>query len=275
MLTFPNIDPVAVRLGPLAIHWYGIMYLLAFGAAWYLARRRAAAPDSTWTARDVDDFVFYAMLGTIVGGRVGYVLFYGLPLWREDALYPLKIWQGGMSFHGGLSGVLIASAIFAVQRKRRIADVFDFAAPLPGLGLFAGRMGNFINSELWGRPTDVPWAFLVQDPSGGLAIARHPSQLYEAALEGLLLAAVLWWFTSKRRSRYAPSALFLLCYASARIAVEFVRIPDLQLGYLAGGWLTMGQVLTTPMLLAGSWLAWRAWRRPEASGNYQSAAQAR
>jgi phosphatidylglycerol---prolipoprotein diacylglyceryl transferase len=271
MLTFPNIDPVALRLGPLAIHWYGIMYLLAFGAAWYLARRRAAAPDSSWNARDVDDFVFFAMLGTIIGGRVGYVLFYGLPLWREDALYPLKIWQGGMSFHGGLSGVLIAIAIFAVRRKRRISDVFDFAAPLPGLGLFAGRMGNFINSELWGRPTDVPWAFLVQDPAGGPALARHPSQLYEAVLEGLVLAAILWWFTSKRRARFAPSALFLLCYSIARISVEFVRVPDLQLGYLAAGWLTMGQVLSTPMLLAGLYLAWRAWRKPEASGNYQAA----
>jgi phosphatidylglycerol:prolipoprotein diacylglycerol transferase len=270
MLTFPNIDPVALRLGPVAIHWYGIMYLLAFGAAWYLARRRAAAPNSTWTARDVDDFVFYAMVGTIVGGRVGYVLFYGLQMWRDDPFYPFKIWQGGMAFHGGLSGVLIAIAIFAVQRKRRIGDVFDFAAPLPGIGLFAGRMGNFINSELWGKPTDVPWAFVVPDPVTGVSLARHPSQLYEATLEGLVLAAILWWFTSKQRARYAPSALFLLCYAGARIAVEFVRVPDLQLGYLALGWVTMGQLLTTPMLLAGLYLAWRAWHKPEVSGNYRT-----
>ena len=271
MLTVPNIDPVALRIGPLSIHWYGIMYLLAFGAAWYLARRRAAAPGSSWNARDVDDFIFYAMLGTIVGGRVGYVLFYGLPLWRADLLYPLKIWQGGMSFHGGLIGVLIAIAIFAVQRKRHIGDVFDFAAPLPGLGILAVRIGNFINSELWGKPTDVPWAFIVQDPAGGPPIARHPSQLYEAALEGLLLAAILWWFTARRRARYAPAALFLLCYSLARIGVEFVRVPDLQLGYLAGGWLTMGQLLSTPMLIAGLVLAWRAWRHPVASSNYQSA----
>ena len=271
MLTFPNIDPVAIKLGPVGIHWYGIMYLLAFGAAWYLARRRAAAPQSTWNARDVDDFVFFAMLGTILGGRIGYVLFYGMPLWGADVLYPLKIWQGGMSFHGGLSGVLIAIAIFAVRRQRRIFDVFDFAAPLPGLGICAVRIGNFINSELWGKPGTVPWAFVVQDPAGGAPIARHPSQLYEAALEGLLLAAILWWFTSKQRARYAPSALFLLCYAAARIGIEFVRVPDLQLGYLAGGWLTMGQVLSTPMLLAGLYLAWRAWRKPEASGNYSAA----
>lgn len=267
MLTFPNIDPIAISLGPIRIHWYGIMYLLAFAAAWWLARRRAAAPHSTWNARDVDDFVFFAMLGTILGGRIGYVLFYGLPLWRADLMYPLKIWQGGMSFHGGLCGVLIAVAIFARSRQRNVFDVFDFAAPLPGLGLFAGRIGNFINSELWGRPTDVPWAFMVQDAAGGPPIARHPSQLYEASLEGLLLAAILWWFTSRPRPRYAASGLFLLCYSLARIAVEFVRVPDLQLGYLAFGWLTMGQVLSTPMLLGGLYLLWRAWRHPEPSGN--------
>lgn len=268
MLTFPQIDPVALRLGPVQIHWYGIMYLLAFGAAWWLARRRAQAPGSTWNLRDVDDFIFYAMLGTIVGGRIGYVLFYGLPLWRDDLLYPLKIWQGGMSFHGGFLGVLTAIGLFARARGRQVWDVFDFAAPLPGLGLFAGRLGNFINSELWGKPTDVPWAFLVRDPNGGPAIGRHPSQLYEACFEGLLLAAVLWWFTSRPRPRYAPSALFLICYAAARISIEFVRVPDVQLGYLAGGWVTMGQILTTPMLLLGLYLAWRAWRRPQPSGNF-------
>jgi phosphatidylglycerol:prolipoprotein diacylglycerol transferase len=243
------------------------MYLLAFGAAWVLARRRAAQPNSTWNARDVDDFIFFAMLGTIIGGRVGYVLFYGFPLWRADLLYPFKIWQGGMSFHGGLYGVLIASAIFARSRQRRVFDVFDFAAPLPGLGIFAVRIGNFINSELWGRPTDVPWGVLVQDAAGGPPVARHPSQLYEATLEGLLLAAALWWFTSRPRSRYAPSALFLIWYSIARIAIEFVRVPDVQLGYLAFGWVTMGQIQSTPMLLAGLYLAWRAWRHPERSGN--------
>jgi phosphatidylglycerol---prolipoprotein diacylglyceryl transferase len=267
MLTFPNIDPIAISLGPIRIHWYGIMYLLAFGAAWWLARRRAAAPQSTWNARDVDDFVFFAMLGTILGGRIGYVLFYGLPLWRADLLYPLKIWQGGMSFHGGLCGVALAIALFARSRQRNVFDVFDFAAPLPGLGLFAGRIGNFINSELWGRPTDLPWAFMVQDAAGGPPIARHPSQLYEATLEGLVLAAILWWFTSRPRPRYAATGLFLVCYSIARIAVEFVRVPDLQLGYFADGWLTMGQVLSTPMLVVGLYLLWRAWQHPEASGN--------
>lgn len=270
MLKYPNIDPIAVNLGPLHIHWYGIMYLIAFGAAWWLARRRAAAPVSTWTARDVDDFIFYAMLGTIIGGRVGYVLFYGLPLWRADLLYPLKIWEGGMSFHGGFLGVMTATALFARGRQRRVWDVFDFAAPLPGLGLFAGRLGNFINSELWGKPTTVPWGFLVSDAAGGPAVARHPSQLYEAVLEGLLLAAVMWWFTSRPRPRYAASALFMIWYAMARMLVEFVRVPDVQLGYFAGSWLTMGQMLSLPMLLVGLYLAWRASARPEPSGNYRT-----
>jgi phosphatidylglycerol:prolipoprotein diacylglycerol transferase len=268
MLRLPPIDPVALRLGPLQVHWYGIMYLLAFGAGWWLARRRAQAPGSTWNVRAVDDFIFYAMLGTIIGGRVGYVLFYGLQLWHADPLYPLKIWQGGMSFHGGFLGVLAAMAWFAHNQGRRVWDVFDFGAPLPGIGLFAGRMGNFINSELWGKPTDVPWAFLVEDANGGPPIARHPSQLYEAMFEGLLLAAILWWFTSRRRPRYAASALFLLCYSLARLGIEFVRVPDAQLGYLALGWVTMGQLLSAPMLLLGLYLAWRAWARSEPSGNY-------
>jgi phosphatidylglycerol---prolipoprotein diacylglyceryl transferase len=271
MLTVPNIDPVALRIGPLRIHWYGIMYLLAFGTAWWLARRRAARPGSTWSGQDVDDFIFYAMLGTIIGGRVGYVLFYGLPLWRMDVWYPLKIWQGGMSFHGGFLGVLTAIAVFARHGGRRVFDVFDFAAPLPGFGLFAGRMGNFINSELWGKPTTVPWGFRVEDPVTGLIAVRHPSQLYEAFLEGLLLATLLWWFTLKPRPRYAASALFLIVYSLSRIAVEFVRVPDVQIGYLAGGWLTMGMLLSAPMLLFGLYLAWRVQRRPEPSGNLQTA----
>jgi len=273
VLRYPNIDPIALNLGPLRIHWYGIMYLLGFAAAWWLARRRAAQPGSTWRAVDVDDWLFYAMLGVIVGGRIGYVLFYGLPLWRADWLYPLKIWEGGMSFHGGLLGVLVAISIFAKQRGRHIGDVFDFGAPLPGIGLFFGRIGNFINGELWGRPTDVPWAMLVPDPNGGAPIARHPSQLYEATLEGLLLFTILWLFTSRPRPRYAASGLFLICYSLARIAVEFVREPDVGIGYLAFGWLTMGQVLSLPMLLVGLGLWSVAYRRREPSGNRLPASQ--
>lgn len=268
MIAYPHINPVAVRIGPLAIHWYGIMYLIGFAAAWFLARRRAAQPGSSWRAVDVDDFLFYAMLGVILGGRIGYVLFYGLPLWRADALYPLKIWEGGMSFHGGLLGVLTATAVFAWRRGRHVGDVFDFTAPLPGIGLFCGRIGNFINGELWGKPTDVPWAFLVPNPNGGPPIPRHPSQLYEALFEGLVLFSVLWVFTRRPRPRYAPSGLFLLLYSLARIGVEFVREPDVGIGYLAFGWLTMGQLLSLPMLVGGVLLLWYAYTYRIPSGNY-------
>lgn len=269
MLNYPHIDPVAFRVGPLRVHWYGIMYLVAFGAAWLLARRRAKAPGSTWSAQQVDDFVFYAMLGTILGGRIGYVLFYSLPLqwWRVDWLYPIKVWDGGMSFHGGLVGVMVAIAVFARQAGKRLWDVFDFAAPLPGLGILAVRCANFINGELWGAPTNAPYGFLVPDPRGGPAIGLHATQLYEGALEGLVLFVLVWTYTSKPRPRYAASALFLCGYALARIAVEFVRVPDEQLGYLAFGWVTMGQVLSLPMLAAGLVLAWLAATRREPSGN--------
>jgi phosphatidylglycerol:prolipoprotein diacylglycerol transferase len=272
MPSYPHINPIALQLGPLRIHWYGIMYLVAFAAAWWLARRRAAQPGSSWAARDVDDFIFYAMVGTILGGRVGYVLFYGESMWRADLWYPLKIWQGGMSFHGGLLGVLAAAMLFARQRARSVWDVFDFAAPLPGLGICAVRIGNFINGELWGRPTDSWWGMKVSSPPGAPPIARHPSQLYEAALEGLLVFAILWLYTRKPRYRYMPAALFLTCYSLARIGVEFVRVPDVQLGYLAGGWLTMGQLLSLPMLVLGLTMLYLGgkWRQP--SGNFVAAA---
>jgi phosphatidylglycerol:prolipoprotein diacylglycerol transferase len=268
MLHYPHINPIAISIGPLHVHWYGVMYLVGFGAAWWLARRRAARPHCTWKPNDVDDFVFYAMLGVILGGRIGYVLFYGMALWRGDPLYPLKIWEGGMSFHGGLLGVLTAAALFARQRHRRVGDVFDFAAPLPGIGIFAVRVGNFINGELWGRPTDVPWAMLVPDPNGGPPVPRHASQLYEATLEGLVLFIILWLFTSSPRPRYAPSGLFLICYSLARISVEFVREPDVQIGYLAGGWFTMGQLLSLPMLVFGVLLLGVAYRQRAPSGNF-------
>jgi len=263
MLVYPGFDPVAFELGPLKVRWYGITYLIAFAAAWWLGRRRAAQPGSTWQPVDVDDFLFFAMLGVILGGRIGYVLFYGLGYWQEDPWYPLRIAEGGMSFHGGLIGVLVALAVFAARRGRSVADVFDFAAALPGLGIFAVRIGNFINGELWGKPSDAPWAMVVD------GVARHPTQLYEALLEGALLAAVLWWFTRSPRPRLAPSGLFLVVYASGRLLVEFWRLPDAHIGYLAGGWLTMGHVLTLPMLLAGVALLVIAYRRGEASGNHQ------
>jgi phosphatidylglycerol---prolipoprotein diacylglyceryl transferase len=271
MLRYPHINPIALSVGPIHVHWYGIMYLLGFAAAWWLARRRALQPQSSWRPADVDDLLFYAMLGVILGGRIGYVLFYGLPMWGGDWLYPFKIWEGGMSFHGGMLGVIAATAMFAHQRARSVFDVIDFTVPLPGLGLFFGRLGNFINGELWGRPTDVPWAMLVPDPNGGPAIARHPSQLYEATLEGLVLFTIVWIYTSRPRPRYAPSGLFLICYSVARIGIELVREPDAQIGYLAGGWFTMGQLLSLPMLLLGIFLLAVAYRERIPSGNFVAA----
>lgn len=261
MLVYPGFDPVALEIGPLKVRWYGLTYLIAFAAAWWLARRRAARPGSTWTPVDVDDFLFFAMLGVILGGRIGYTLFYGLEYWMQDPLYLLRIWEGGMSFHGGLIGVMVALAVFAHRRGRAVADVFDFAAALPGLGICAVRIGNFINGELWGRPSDVPWAMSVD------GVTRHPTQLYEAALEGLLVAAALWVFTSRARPRLAPSGLFLVLYALGRMTVEFWRLPDAHIGYLAGGWLTLGHLLTLPMLVAGLVLLTLAYRRGEPSGN--------
>jgi phosphatidylglycerol---prolipoprotein diacylglyceryl transferase len=261
MLQYPGFDPIAFELGPLRVHWYGIMYLVGFVAGWWLGRVRAARPGSTWKPNDVDDLIFYAMVGVILGGRIGYVLVYGWEFWTRDPLYPLKIWEGGMSFHGGLIGVMIAIALFARRRGRSVADVFDFLVPLGGIGLFAGRVGNFINNELWGKVTDVPWGFNVDGE------VRHATQLYEAALEGLVLFAVLWWYTSKPRPRLAASGLFLLLYGVFRIFVEFWRVPDAHLQYLAAGWITMGQVLSLPMVIAGAVMLAVAYRRRVSSGN--------
>jgi phosphatidylglycerol---prolipoprotein diacylglyceryl transferase len=262
MLTYPHIDPVAISFGWIKIRWYGLMYVLGFIAAWLLARRRASAPESTWKPLDVDDLIFFAALGVIIGGRLGWVLFYGIEDVIADPLRLIRIWEGGMSFHGGMTGVLVAIAIFARRRGRRIADVFDFTAPLPTLGLFFGRIGNFINGELWGKPTNVPWAFVVD------GVPLHPSQLYEAILEGLVLFVLMWWFTSRPRPRLATSGLFLVAYGIFRFAVEFVRVPDLNRGYLLFDWVTMGQILSTPMIVIGLVLLAIAYRRNEPSGNY-------
>jgi phosphatidylglycerol:prolipoprotein diacylglycerol transferase len=265
MLKYPGFNPIALELGPLKIHWYGIMYLIGFAGAWWLARRRAAAPRSTWRPADVDDLIFFGMLGVILGGRIGYVIFYGLKFWAIDPWYPLKIWEGGMSFHGGFIGVALAFALFALRRGRNAADVYDFGAPLPAFGLFFGRIGNFINGELWGKVTTVPWGFQVNGQ------VRHASQLYEAALEGVLLFSVLWWFTSRPRPRLAPSGLFILIYGCARFLVEFVRVPDEHIGYLAGGWFTEGQLLSLPMIVGGLVLLVWAYRSRVPSGNFHQA----
>ncbi len=275
MIQYHAINKIALEIGPffgygpLKVHWYGIMYLVAFGVAWWLGRVRAAKPGSTWSLADIDDFMFFGMLGTILGGRIGYVLFYGLSFWTaEDPWYPVKVWDGGMSFHGGLLGVMIAFMIFAVRRGRHIADVFDFAAPLPGIGICAVRIGNFINGELWGKPTDVPWAVVVD------GVPLHATQLYEASLEGVLLFIILWWYTSKPRPRMAPAGLFLVIYSLSRITVEFWRVPDHHLNYLLHtSWVTMGIILSLPMLLVGLALVFMAYRRREPSGNFAAAPQ--
>ncbi len=291
MLTYPSIDPVIVSIGPLAIHWYGLMYVIGFAAAWLLARRRASAPGSTWRPVDVDDLIFFAAIGVIAGGRIGWLIFYGGEQVIANPITIIQIWKGGMSFHGGLLGVIAAVALFARRRQRRIADVLDFLAPLPGIGILAGRIGNFINGELWGKPTDVPWAFVL-DPStlhptqrdGALQMCErfsvdpcviqvHASQLYQGLLEGLLVFIILWVFTAKPRPRWAPSGLFLLGYGVCRFLIEFVRVPDLNRGYILFDWVTMGQILSTPMILAGILLLVVAYRRNTPSGNYSAAVE--
>ena len=253
-MNLAQIDPVALSIGSLQLRWYGLMYLAGFGLGWMLGRWRASRPGSGWTGPDVDDLLTCVMIGIILGGRIGYVLFYDLPVYTHDPMEIVRIWNGGMSFHGGLLGVLGAFWYFARTRGRTFLEVSDFIAPLIPQGLFFGRLGNFINGELWGKVSDVPWAVVF--PGAG-PLPRHPSQLYEAALEGLLLFIILWVFSLKPRKVGAVSGLFALAYGVFRFAVEFVRMPDVQLGYLAFGWLTMGQLLCVPLILAGAWLLCR------------------
>lgn len=259
MLVHPQFDPIAISLGPIAIRWYGLMYLLAFALFVLLGKVRARQNLLTgWHPRDVDDMLLYGVVGVILGGRLGYVLFYKPMYYLGHPLEIMQVWQGGMSFHGGFLGVLFALWIFARQRERPWIEVLDFVAPLVPLGLAAGRIGNFINGELWGRVTDVPWGMVFAQAG---PLPRHPSQLYQFALEGLLLFAVLWIFTSRRRPAGAASGVFLIGYGICRFAAEFAREPDAFLGFLALG-LTMGQWLSLPMVAAGIViLAW-AYRRP-------------
>jgi phosphatidylglycerol:prolipoprotein diacylglycerol transferase len=249
MLVHPQFDPVAVSIGPLAVRWYGLMYLIGFALCWAAGRYRIAhTPGGVWAAKDLDDALFYAILGTILGGRLGYVLFYKLADYAAEPWRILYVWEGGMSFHGGMLGVIAAMAWFALRRRQDWLAVTDFIAPLVPLALGAGRLGNFINAELWGRPASVPWAMVFPNVDG---VARHPSQLYEFALEGVLLFVALWWYSRRPRPRGAVSGAFLLGYGLFRFLVEFTREPDRFLGLLALGF-SMGQWLSVPMILAGA-----------------------
>ena len=271
MTILHQIDPIAIGLGPLQIHWYGIMYLLAFGLAWWLGRQRIRAGRLPGVnEQGYGDLLFYGMIGVVLGGRFGYVLFYSFGELLRDPLMLFRIWEGGMSFHGGLLGVMAACWWWARKQGLHFFDVMDFVAPLVPPGLGFGRLGNYVGGELWGKFTQGGWGVVFPNSdlgqytgapverlrelhaSGALdAYARHPSQLYQAALEGLAMFVVLWWFSSRPRPRYAVGGMFALLYGCFRFLVEFVRVPDEQLGYLAFGWLTMGQVLSLPLIALG------------------------
>ncbi|MDT8437686.1 MAG: prolipoprotein diacylglyceryl transferase [Wenzhouxiangellaceae bacterium] len=274
-----DIDPVALDLGFWQIHWYGITYLVAFASCWWLLKRRAQAPHWPLAPVQVGDLIFWGVIGVIVGGRLGYVLFYGLEFWFADPLYPLWIHDGGMSFHGGLAGVLVTLWLYARHHGIGFLKLGDFVAQVGPLGLACGRIGNFIGGELWGRVSEHPWAMIFPNSlraedlagqtleqawrSGALdGLARHPSQLYQAALEGLLLFVLVWWFARRPRPTGAVGGLFLAGYAVFRSLAEFFREPDAHLGFVAFDWLTMGQLLSLPMFIAGIALMLWAYRRP-------------
>ncbi len=256
MLTHPDIDPIAFSIGPLAVRWYGLMYLAGFAAAWWLGRWRIGKGLSPVTREQFEGLMFLAVLGVILGGRLGYVLFYKPGYYASHPLEIFAVWQGGMSFHGGLLGVILAMAWVAHRDRVDYLRLMDFIAPLVPLGIAAGRLGNFINGELYGRVTDLPWGMVFR---GAGEAPRHPSQLYQFGLEGLLLFAILWVYSAKPRPRGAISALFLTGYGVLRFIAEFGREPDAHLGFLALG-LTMGQWLSLPMIAAGLAVFWWAAR---------------
>lgn len=249
MLQYPDIDPVAVSLGPVEIHWYGIMYLIGFAAAWLLGKKRAARPGSGWNDDQISDMIFYGALGVVLGGRVGYMLFYNLGSLIDNPLSLLLIWRGGMSFHGGFLGVLIAAWLYGRKYKKTLVEVMDFVAPLVPIGLAAGRLGNFIGAELYGRVTDVPWGMVF--PTDPEQLVRHPSQLYQAGLEGMTLFVILWFYSAKPRPAFAVSGMFCLGYGLLRSFAEFFRQPDAGFDFVAFNWMTMGQVLSAPMIVFG------------------------
>jgi len=272
LMPFPDIDPVAFAVGPVSVHWYGLAYITGIILGWYYARRLIARPD-LWPngnppmdLQQTDDFVTWATLGVVIGGRLGYLLVYDLPNVIADPMRAIQIWNGGMSFHGGFLGTMIVMIIYANRKKLSVWSLFDLVSIVVPFGLLFGRIANFINGELWGRVTDVPWAVVF--PKGG-PFGRHPSQLYEAGLEGIALLIILFivgvLFGGLKKSGLV-TGVFVSLYALSRIIVEFFREPDEQIGYLLGGWLTMGMILSLPMLAAGIWAILRALRAsPKAS----------
>jgi phosphatidylglycerol:prolipoprotein diacylglycerol transferase len=245
---YPDIDPIAISLGPINIHWYAISYLVGICLVWWLIESRTRRKQLPWTSEQISDLVFYAALGVILGGRIGYVLFYNLSVFLTDPLILLQVWKGGMSFHGGMLGVLIAMTVYGRKTNRTFFEITDFIAPAIPVALGCGRLGNFINGELPGRVTDVPWALVYP----GDTVARHPSSLYQALLEGLVLFSVLWLYSAKPRPRMAVSGAFLVGYGLLRVVSETFREPDAHLGFIAFDWLTMGQLLSVPIVLLGA-----------------------
>ena len=267
MLIHPQFDPVALQVGPVALHWYGITYLVAFALFMWVARLRlrhepyaSEVMHERWSMQQVEDLLFYGVMGVVLGGRIGYCVFYKPLYYLDHPLEVFAVWQGGMSFHGGMLGVFVATAVFAWQQKRPWLWITDFIAPCVPLGLASGRVGNFINGELWGREADpsLPWAMIF--PSSGTFIPRHPSQVYQFLGEGVLLFIVLWWFARRPRQVGEVSGVFMIGYGSLRFAAEYFREPDAHLGLLSLG-LSMGQWLCVPMIAVGIVLWWRARRR--------------
>ena len=247
-IQFPIIDPIIFSIGPIALRWYGFMYLIGFILAMVIANKAADKSNGLWSRDQVSDLLFYGFLGVILGGRIGYVLFYNFDYFLSDPIYLFKIWTGGMSFHGGLLGVITAIALFARKEKKSFLQVGDFVAPLVPLGLGAGRIGNFINAELWGRQTDVSWAMIF--PTDPLGLPRHPSQLYEFFLEGLVLFLIIYFVGKKTKAAGVASGLFLAGYGLFRLTIEFFREPDAHLGFYFS-FISMGQMLSLPMVIVG------------------------
>ncbi|CAM4456860.1 MAG: Phosphatidylglycerol--prolipoprotein diacylglyceryl transferase [Legionellaceae bacterium] len=259
MLQYPEINPIALQLGPLKVYWYGLMYLIGIFSSLGLALLRNKQAKTNWSTEQISDLIFFAAIGIIFGGRIGYMVFYNLPELLTSPWILFKIWEGGMSFHGGLLGVLISLWVYSRKFHRSFFELTDLIAPLAPIGLGAGRIGNFINAELWGRTTTVPWAMVYPNSLAGY-LPRHPSALYEALMEGLLLFIILWIFSSKPKPRMAVSALFLICYGIFRTIAECFRQPDPQLGFIAFDWFTMGQLLSLPMIAMGIYLLFRAYQ---------------